>query len=57
MTDPKERGFYTVEEVADMFHVTKITVYSWIKKGKLKAVKLGQWKIPLDAVDINKLAH
>lgn len=36
---------YTPQEVADLTGVTIMTVYRWIKSGKLRAVKLGQWKI------------
>jgi len=35
----------TPQEVADFAGVTVLTVYRWIKDGKLKATKLGQWKI------------
>ena len=34
---------YTVQEVADIMSVTRITVYSWIKAGKLKAKKIGKY--------------
>ena len=44
MTD--EKKVYSVEEIAEMMGVTKITVYSWLKSGKLKGVKIGKyWKI------------
>lgn len=36
---------YSPQEVADMAGVTVLTVYRWIKAKKLKATKLGQWKI------------
>lgn len=39
------KEMYTPQEVADMAGVTVLTVYRWIKAGKLKATKLGQWKI------------
>ena len=31
---------YTCEEIAEIFSVKIITVYDWIKKGKLKACKI-----------------
>lgn len=36
---------YTPQEVADLTGVKVLSVYRWIKEGKLKATKLGQWKI------------
>lgn len=37
---------YSVEEVAEILGVTKITVYSWLKAGKLKGKKIGKyWKV------------
>ena len=41
--DRKE--IYTPQEVAELTGVTILTVYRWIKTGKIKATKLGQWKI------------
>lgn len=34
--------FYTIEEIAQNLKVTKMTIYRYIKAGKLKAYKL--WK-------------
>ena len=36
---------YTPQEVADLTGVKVLSVYRWIREGKLKATKLGQWKI------------
>ena len=37
---------YTLDEVADILKVTKRTLYSYVKAGKLKAVKLGKyWRV------------
>lgn len=33
---------YTCEEVANRYKVKKITVWDWIRKGKLTAMKLGR---------------
>lgn len=30
----------TVKEFAEIFHVTKKTVYSWINSGRVKAVRI-----------------
>ncbi len=44
--------FYTCEEVAEMYLVKITTVWEWIKRGKLRAVKIGkQYRIPKDALD------
>lgn len=39
------KEIYTAQEVADLTGVKVLSVYRWIKSGKLKATKLGQWKI------------
>lgn len=39
------KEIYTPQEVADLTGVKVLSVYRWIKEGKLKATKLGQWKI------------
>lgn len=41
----KNKPYYTPQEVADYLGVKVLTVYRWIKDGKLKAVKIGQWRI------------
>lgn len=33
---------YTCEEVAKMYRVKVITVWDWVRKGKIKAVRLGK---------------
>lgn len=46
MQNMAELKVYTIDEVADLLHVTRRTMYSYIKDGKLKAVKIGKyWKI------------
>lgn len=48
----EEKKVYTVEEIQDILQVTKRTVYSYIKEGKLKAVKIGKyWRITDKALD------
>ena len=32
--------FYTITEVAKLLKVSRVTVYDWIEKGKMKAVEL-----------------
>lgn len=37
---------YTINEVEEMLTVTRRTLYSYIKEGKLKAVKIGrEWRV------------
>ena len=37
-----EKEFYTAEELADKLRVNIMTIYRYIKVGKLKAYKLGK---------------
>jgi excisionase family DNA binding protein len=49
----EELKLYTVEEITDVLKVTQRTVYNYIKKGELKAVKIGKyWRVKL--VDLQK---
>lgn len=49
MTDIK---VYTLDEVADILKVTKRTLYTYVKEGKLPAVKMGKyWRVPQDALE------
>lgn len=37
---------YTIEEIVELLHVTRRTVYTYIKEGKLKAAKIGKyWRV------------
>lgn len=36
---------YTLQETADLLKVSTRTVLRYIKSGKLKATKIGQWRI------------
>ena len=41
-----EMKVYTIDELENLLHVTKRSLYSYIKSGKLKAVKLGKsWRV------------
>lgn len=43
----KELRVYTLEEVAALLHLTRRTLYSYVREGKLKAAKVGRfWRIP-----------
>lgn len=37
----KDITVYTLKEVEEILSVTRKTIYSWIKSGKLHAVKVG----------------
>lgn len=43
--EPMNEKYYTPHEVADQFGLTVRTVYHWIRIGRLKAYKVGQWRI------------
>ena len=41
-----ELKVYTLDEVAEILHVTKRTMYNYLKHGYLKAVKMGKyWRV------------
>jgi excisionase family DNA binding protein len=51
MINNKEE-YYSIEEVAEMLKVAYLTVYRWIKSGKLQAVKAGkQYRISKTSLD------
>jgi len=42
----------TIDEVAQYLQVKKRTVYDWLKKGKIPAVKtVGQWRFKKEQID------
>ncbi len=47
----KELNYYTLAEIAEQLQITRRTLYSWVKEGKLPAVKLGrQWRVSEEAL-------
>lgn len=50
--DPTKK-IYSVKEIADLLGVTRVTVFRWIKSGKLKASKIGKTYI----VSVENLPH
>ena len=37
---------YTLDEVAEVLKITRRTLYTYVKEGKLKAVKIGhEWRV------------
>ena len=48
----KDIEVYTLEEIEAILHVTKRTLYNWIKGGKLKAFKIGkEWRVTREALE------
>lgn len=48
----KEIKVYTILELVDILHVTRRSIYEWIKTGKLHAVKLGkEWRVREEDLD------
>ena len=48
----EQEQYYTIEEVAKMLKVAYLTVYRWVRSGKLKAVKAGkQYRIEKQVLD------
>lgn len=46
-----EKEFYTCKEVAARYGVCEDSVWSWIRSGKLKALKIGRnYRIPKEAL-------
>ena len=46
--DAMAKLFYSTSEVANLFRVNRVTIYRWVKNGKVKAYGIGkQLKIPL----------
>jgi len=37
---------YTIEELVDVLHVTRRTIYNYLRSGSLKAAKMGKyWRV------------
>lgn len=44
--------FYSPDDIADMLRITRRTVYTYMKAGKLHAVKIGKyWHISQESLD------
>ena len=42
----------TIEELAEYLRVQKRTIYAWLKKKKIPAIKtVGQWRFKKDKID------
>ncbi len=46
-----KKKFFTVKEIADSFQIHERTVYRAIKAKKLKATKIGAWRISMEDIE------
>lgn len=53
MTEILTQKTYTKKEVAEMLHVTVMTINNYIKGGKLKAVKVGARRVLITEAALN----
>ena len=47
----QEKNCYTLQEVAELLRVSERSVYRYIDGGKLKATKIGHWRITKKDLD------
>ncbi len=48
----KDIEVYTLKEIEDLLHVTRRTLYNWIKSGQLKAFRIGkEWRVTKEALE------
>ncbi len=52
----KEKAFYKAEDLAKMFEVNIMTIYRYIKAGKLKAYKIGR-EFRIDKIEFNRFLN
>jgi len=53
---PKGNEFYLVEELAKKLRISNMTIYRYIKAGKLKAYKIGK-EFRIDKDEFNKFLN
>ena len=47
-----DKTILTIDELAEYLRVKKRTVYDWVKKGKIPAIKtVGQWRFRKDKIE------
>ena len=54
MTETEQ--YYTIKEVAEILKVAYLTVYRWVKDGKIEAYKLGK-EYRIKKADIEKFGY
>ena len=48
----KEERLLTLDEVAEFLHINPMTVYAWVKDGKIPAFKIGKvWRFKKTEID------
>lgn len=48
----KEERLLTIDEVAEFLHINPMTVYAWVKDGKIPAFKIGKvWRFKKTEID------
>ena len=52
----EQKEFYLVEELADKLRVSNMTIYRYIKAGKLKAYKIGK-AFRIDKTEFNNFLN
>ncbi|HLD31152.1 MAG TPA: helix-turn-helix domain-containing protein [Patescibacteria group bacterium] len=52
MHTTNKKEFYLVEELAEKLRVSKMTIYRYIKAGKIKAYKIGK-EFRIDNMEFN----
>jgi excisionase family DNA binding protein len=52
----QQKEFYTARELADKLRVNIMTIYRYIKAGRLKAYKIGK-EFRIDKDEFNKFLH
>ena len=52
----KQEKFYTARELADILKLNIMTIYRYIKAGKLKAYKIGK-EFRIDKIEFNKFLN
>jgi excisionase family DNA binding protein len=52
MMNIEHEKLMTIDEVSEYLQVKKRTVYDWLKKGRIPAIKtVGQWRFRRDQID------
>lgn len=52
ITLEKEKRLLTIDEIAEFLHMNPMTVYSWVKDGKIPAFKIGKvWRFRQIEID------
>lgn len=50
-----KKEYITVKEAALELRVHELTIYRWIKEGKLQSVKVGQKNVRIEREELNKI--